>query len=150
MRRRGTIGVEMAAGHNHQLIILGASARAAAFSALRAGWRPWCADLFADMDLEAICPTVRLPLQDYPRGFARLCDSAPLGPWIYTGALENYPGLLRTMAQRRQLWGNSAEVVRKVRRPLALAACLNAAGLPCPRLQEAAGRADKGRSWLLK
>jgi len=33
-----------------QVLIVGASARAAAFSALRAGLRPWCADLFADLD----------------------------------------------------------------------------------------------------
>ncbi len=32
------------------LLIFGASARAAAFSALRAGLQPWCADLFADAD----------------------------------------------------------------------------------------------------
>jgi len=38
----------------HDLLILGASCRAAAFSALRAGFRPRCADYFADRDLAAV------------------------------------------------------------------------------------------------
>ena len=38
-----------------RLLIFGASARAAAFSALRAGLAPWCVDLFADADLRGRC-----------------------------------------------------------------------------------------------
>ncbi len=34
-----------------RLLIVGASARAAAFSAMRAGFQPLCADRFADVDL---------------------------------------------------------------------------------------------------
>ena len=51
------------------LLIFGASVRAAAFSALRAGLQPWCADLFADADLRARCPTIRVPAEVYPDGF---------------------------------------------------------------------------------
>ena len=53
------------------LILFGASTRAAAFSALRAGLRPWCADLFADADLQAHCPAMRLPVR-LPRRLPRL------------------------------------------------------------------------------
>ena len=33
---------------SNRLLLFGASTRAAAFSALRAGLKPWCVDLFAD------------------------------------------------------------------------------------------------------
>ena len=49
-----------------QLILIGASVRAAAFSALRAGLRPWCADLFGDLDLRQRCPSVVVPAERYP------------------------------------------------------------------------------------
>ena len=45
---------------NEHLLLFGASVRAAAFSALRAGLRPWCADLFGDADLQARCPALAL------------------------------------------------------------------------------------------
>src|SRR5689334_10586671 len=90
---------------NH-LLIIGASARAAAFSALRAGLQPCCADLFADADLQAVCPVQRLPAGKYPQGFLELAGSERSGPWMYTGGLENRPGLVRRMAQLRPLWGN--------------------------------------------
>src|SRR5205807_295367 len=79
------------------LLIFGASARAAAFSALRAGLRPWCADLFADADLAARAP-VRRVTGRYPADFLRHLDAAPPGPWIYTGGLENRPYLVERMA----------------------------------------------------
>src|SRR5216683_2016111 len=90
------------------LLILGASARAAAFSALRAGLRPWCADLFADRDLQARCPVQRLS-NGYPQGFAQMIRSDQPGPWLYTGGLENWPKLVRSWQRRRPLWGVRSE-----------------------------------------
>ena len=55
--------------HEH-LLIVGASARAAAFSALRAGLRPWCADLFGDDDLRARCFAQRCDSANYPRSIS--------------------------------------------------------------------------------
>ncbi len=49
------------------LLIVGASARAAAQSALRAGYRPWCVDLFGDVDLRQSAACVVCPRADYPR-----------------------------------------------------------------------------------
>ena len=57
---------------NEHLLILGASVRAAAFSALRAGLRPWCVDLFADLDLRANCPALVIDASRYPNGLAAL------------------------------------------------------------------------------
>ncbi|HEV3202856.1 MAG TPA: hypothetical protein VGY77_00665, partial [Gemmataceae bacterium] len=62
------------------LLIFGAGTRAAAFSALRAGLRPWCADLFHDADLQAHCPSIALTRREYPKGFLQVIRQAPPGP----------------------------------------------------------------------
>src|SRR5688572_32637175 len=80
------------------LLIVGASVRSAAYSTRRAGGHPSCIDLLADRDLAAICPAVRLSRRDYPDDFARLADEAPRSPWMYTGAIENHPGLVDRIA----------------------------------------------------
>ena len=80
------------------IVIVGASARAAAFSALRAGLAPWCADLFADADLAARCPAVAVPFDQYPHGFLKIVRQAPPGPWLFTGGLENHPKLIDRIA----------------------------------------------------
>ena len=97
------------------LIILGASTRAAAMSARRAGWTPWCADLFADLDLERIATVRKIPADEYPDGLLDALHDAPPGPVMYTGALENRPDLIERIDRR--IFGNSAEVVRRVRTP---------------------------------
>ena len=85
------------------LLIVGASARAAAMSAVRAGFSPWCSDLFADLDLRAFVPeVVRCPIDQYPSAFSKILRSAPEAPWIYTGGIENHPNLIRTMARDRK------------------------------------------------
>jgi predicted ATP-grasp superfamily ATP-dependent carboligase len=113
------------------LLIFGASARAAAQSALRAGLHPWCADLFADEDLRACAPTMRLPGR-YPEGFADLVATDLPGPWMYTGGLENWPALVERMARRRPLWGNGLWPLVDVRNPRNLHNVLHDAGLPTP------------------
>ena len=132
------------------LLIFGASTRAAAFSALRAGLRPWCADLFADIDLRACCAVVRVPGQDYPRAFAELVRQAPPGPFMYTGALENRPGLLRRIARTRRVWGNDADVLRRVRSPQHWHRLLRTARLPAPDIRKAAAELPASGKWLIK
>lgn len=130
------------------LVIIGASVRAAAFSAMRAGLRPWCADLFADADLQQRCPATRIHARDYPHGLIALLDEAPPGPWLYTGALENRAQLVRTLSRKRQLWGNDTAVLRRVRSPLRLAKYLERANIPCPRVRQP-HRLPRGL-WLAK
>jgi uncharacterized protein len=126
---------------HEDLLIVGASVRAAAFSALRAGLRPWCIDLFGDADLRARCPVEVVPASTYPHRLLTAAAHAPPGPWMYTGALENHPRLIEQIAQSRRLWGNDARAVRKVRSPQKLAAMLAAAGIPYPAVdQPIAGR----------
>ncbi|HEX4589915.1 MAG TPA: ATP-grasp domain-containing protein [Gemmataceae bacterium] len=130
------------------VMLVGASVRAAAFSALRAGLRPWAIDLFADRDLAAACPVRRIPARRYPAGIAEMIRQAPPGPWLYTGALENRPELIEEIARERPLWGNDAACLRRVRDPFALAAALGAAGIPCPAVRPAGER--PAGAWLSK
>lgn len=132
------------------LLLLGASTRAAAFSALRANLQPIGADLFADADLQAHCRVIRVPSDNYPNGLLRAVADLPMVPWMYTGSLENHPRLVAKLARQRPLLGNDAAVLKKVRSPFAIAEVLRSVGLPRPAVlrPENASRA-KGR-WLIK
>jgi predicted ATP-grasp superfamily ATP-dependent carboligase len=132
------------------LLLFGASVRAAAFSALRAGLRPWCVDLFADTDLRACCPALALPPADYPEGFLEVCARAPTGPWMYTGGLENRPALVEKLCRIRPLWGNGADVLRQVRSPAQVAQRLARAGVACPEVRLKAEDVPTCGRWLVK
>lgn len=132
------------------VLLIGASVRAAAQSARRAGLRPWCADLFADADLQAIAPTVALPGNCYPQGFLELLRTAPAGPVIYTGGLENHPDLIDAIAAERPLWGNPGPVLRRVRDPFLLQSVLAAAGFAMPATQNAPPGLPTDGTWLVK
>jgi predicted ATP-grasp superfamily ATP-dependent carboligase len=132
------------------LLIFGASTRAAAFSALRAGLRPWCADLFADADLETRCSVLRLRGRGFPHDYLDLVGREIAGPWMYTGALENHAALVNLMAGGRTLWGNSGDALRGARSPRVVANLLAGSGLPSPRtFLRPDRRCEQGR-WLVK
>jgi len=133
------------------LLIFGASARAAAFSALRAGLEPWCADLFADLDLQARCSVMRVPSDAYPHCFVDLAQHDLPGAWIYTGGLENWPSLIQEIAGWRPLWGNDQVVLTFAREPLTVADALSCEQLPAPVVWYSLRRLlpQTGR-WLLK
>ena len=117
-------------GYCSNLIIVGASVRAAAQSAIRAGFTPWGIDLFGDRDLEVIAPIVRCPLDQYPHGLPALIEHGPAGaPVMYTGALENHPHLIKAIAAARPLIGCEPDAVRRVRQPRALASLRTVSGL---------------------
>jgi predicted ATP-grasp superfamily ATP-dependent carboligase len=134
------------------VLIFGASARAAAFSALRAGLLPWCADLFADADLTGRCTVQRVASGDYPKGFHAVEAGFPVGPWMYTGALENYPALVEDLSSPRRLLGANRTSIEKVRSPYTLEIILAEAGVQSPRcasLNDAYG-VRKLTRWLVK
>lgn len=133
------------------LIILGASARAAAFSARRAGFGLYAIDQFADRDLVAICPAVRI--KDYPHDFLAALRAAPDAPWIYTGGLENLPRLIDSLARIRPLWGNSGSVLRLARDPRVVEQASRDAGLSMPPMRRSLSKADVADGsiqWLIK
>jgi predicted ATP-grasp superfamily ATP-dependent carboligase len=132
------------------LLILGASARAAACSACRAGFQPVAADLFADRDLKAIAPVERIEVADYPEGLAAAAAAAEPSPWMYTGSLENHPDLVERIARQRPLWGNDGGVLRSVRNPRLLAAALRDGGFCGPPVRFTSRGLPRDGSWLVK
>jgi uncharacterized protein len=105
-------------------------------------------DLFSDVDLQACCPSVRV--SNYPQGLIDVLLAAPAGPWMYTGALENYPQLIERMASLRPLWGNSADCVRRVRDPMAVFHALHRHDLVAPRVANSPDDLPTDGSWLVK
>ncbi len=130
------------------LAIVGASARAAAASALRAGFQPITADLFADADLRAIATATRI--SPYPEGLLDWLRAIEPPAWMYTGALENHPELVDQMAWIAPLWGNPGDVLSRVRSPWNLADTLRDAGLLFPETRDSPTGLPRDGSWLAK
>jgi predicted ATP-grasp superfamily ATP-dependent carboligase len=130
------------------LLIVGASVRAAARSAQRAGLPVAAADLFADRDLAAICPATRL--RSYGGDLEALLSSSPADHWMYAGGLENEPGLIERLVRLKPLLGNPAEVIRHVREPGQLSRGLAAAGLPAAETRASPDGLPRDGSWLVK
>ncbi len=131
-------------------MILGASCRAAAFSALRAGLRPHCADYFADRDLALICPVVQIEPLNARREFLAVAESLPQSPWFYTGGFENHPGLVERIGRRHRLWGANAETLGIVRDPTRVAELLRERGIPVPEVRLDPRGLPRDGSWLVK
>lgn len=131
-----------------RLLILGASTRAAAFSALRARWAPVCGDLFADVDLRGAARV--LDVRDYPRGLVAAARTVPPSVWIYTGAVENHPQIVAAVSRRHRLLGNPPEVLAVVRNPQRWAGILSTAGLDVLDVRAADCPPAADGTWLLK
>ena len=129
------------------VLLLGASARAAAQSAARAGFAVCAADLFADRDLREAAIEAR-GVENYPEDLEAVAAKFPVCPWSYTGALENWPDLVERLAKRRPLWGVSAQTLRQVRDPAQWTAALAAAGLP--HLEVAFSTKPSQGDWIAK
>jgi predicted ATP-grasp superfamily ATP-dependent carboligase len=131
------------------LIVIGASARAAVYSALRAGFAPYWIDQFGDRDLAERFPGARVAPEEYPGGIVELMRAAPDAPFLYTGAMENHVAVLQRLAQLRPLLGNDAATCAAVRDPFRFRGCCLAAGIAAPEVRNGSDRVPAGR-WLRK
>ncbi len=134
-----------------QILVVGASVRSLAWSARRAGFLPIGLDLFGDQDLLAVGPAQQIGARDYPLGLEALAASYPDGiSCVYSGALENHPGLVDALSRQRPLWGISGKALRAARDPVRVATALRDAGLPAPEVRlEPVGLPRDGR-WVQK
>jgi len=136
-----------------QLMIVGASVRAAAQSAQAAGLHVTLAtDMFGDQDLVS-CVANYVPLEAGYRNFFNVLqkhsvEKSGLTGWLYTGAMENYPELVGAGPIR--LLGNSAAVLARIRDPWRLADSLLQAGLPMAKLSRIHAQRDVALRWLRK
>ncbi|MBO0700178.1 MAG: ATP-grasp domain-containing protein, partial [Zavarzinella sp.] len=109
------------------------------------------ADLFADADLRVLAPgSVRCPAGQYPHGLLDILRDAPPGPWMYTGALENHPNLVRALAEIRPLWGNDANALVRCRSPFVIERLLQDEGLAAPEARGADAERPGYCRWLRK
>lgn len=133
-----------------RLAIVGASVRAAAQSALRAGFDVVGADLFADSDLDGLCPVTKIPGAEYPDALADWLAEQSVDAWMYTGALENHPDLVDRMAAIAPLWGVSGEALRRCRDPLVVQGVLAGYGVRFAETRLPFLRALESEDWLFK
>jgi uncharacterized protein len=131
-------------------LILGASARAAAYSAVLCGFNPRCADYFADRDLMAIAMVDRVDYRQAASQFVALAEALPPTPWFYTGGLENHPEVVDRISRRHRLWGIGSEALRQVRDPARVAEILGKAAIPCPRVCLDHRGLPRDGTWLAK
>ena len=134
---------------SHALNVVGASARAAACSALRAGAAVAASDLFGDEDLRAIARFVE-PTGKYPHSLAGALRGMPAAPFIYTGGIENHPDLVDALARIRPLWGNPGHVLCRAKDPFLVAGVLRAAGIIVPETRRSDGPPPRISGWLEK
>lgn len=99
---------------------MGASVRAAAFSALAAGYDVVAADLFADSDLAARCQATRMPPD--ADAFVEWLAKQDVDAWMFTGSWENYATHVGRMETLKPLLGNTEKT---------LVACKSAEQLAC-------------------
>jgi uncharacterized protein len=130
------------------LAIVGASVRSAAASALRAGFQPLAADLFADADLRQIATATHI--RPYPEGLIDWLRAIEPPAWMYTGAIENHPELVDQMAWIAPLLGNPGDVLARVRSPWELAHALRDADQLFPEIRESDAGLPCDGSWLAK
>lgn len=138
-----------------RLLIVGASTRAAAWSAVRAGFQPVCADQFADRDLQQIAEVVSV--QQYPQSLPDDLTNISADAWMFVGAMENHRRVLAQMQQNVPLGhycGPGLESLSQLRDPAWLAKKLAPLGCYPPVILEAdrgESRADLDtRRWLRK
>jgi len=136
------------------LVLVGASTRAAAWSAVRAGCRPLCVDLFADTDLLEVAEAIAVT--DYPDGLvdavgALLSEDSSTGcPRVYTGALENHLDVVSSLAETGPLWGNPVEVLGLVRDPAWVASVCHSNDLPCPGIRTLHEIPARDAGWMVR
>ncbi|WP_165249891.1 ATP-grasp domain-containing protein [Paludisphaera soli] len=132
-----------------RILIVGASTRAAAFSARRGGLRPICLDQFADADLALVGDASRFEADEDVETLASSalqdCDA-----WLYTGSIEARPSLVDRLTRVAPLLGNGPQVLRRVRDPWAVSQALVDAGLPALSLRKPTEAGGPLVGWLRK
>ena len=148
-----------------RLLIAGASTRAAAESAARAGVGVTAIDAYADIDQHPSVCALQAPR---PAGVTSADALAAAAAAIdadavaYLSPFENHPPALTALVRGRRLLGNSVDVLRRVRHPLVVQRELERRGFDVPRVIVGRSRGDGApvsvapaaaaavQSWLLK
>jgi hypothetical protein len=138
-----------------RVVIAGVSTRAAAESAARAGFTVTAIDAFGDLDQHPAVRSLSLP-RDPASPFsahaaAEAARTIDADAAVYLSPFENHRAAVESLAEGRTLWGNPADVLRRVRDPFLLAGSLRRQGCATPmtRVDVPTEHADT-KEWLVK
>ncbi len=132
-----------------RVLIVGVSTRAAAESAVRAGYDVVAFDAYGDLDQPSEWHTLPAGVSWRTGRAARLARGIEADAVVYLSNFENDPRAVASLAMGRCLWGNVPEALRRARDPLAVRDAFRAAGIHAPDAM-AGGAAPKDGDWLLK
>ena len=136
------------------VLLAGVSVRALAESAARAGANVIALDAYGDLDLRRIARVVAIPRDGSAKfdqmAVARASRSIDAHRVAYVSSFENAPEAVGMLARGRTLLGNSPDVLRRVRDPLALARAVARMGAHAPAVRASAPLASDATRWLLK
>ena len=135
---------------SRRILIVGGSTRAAADSVRRAGWKPVCADLFADLDLRAHAEVIRV--KNYPHSLPDDVAHVRADGWFYCGALENHPDIIEQILaiNHGPLLGCFPSALKPLRNPFWLFNCLQWEGIPMLEVAHQSAPPTADGSWLQK
>ncbi len=138
-----------------RVLILGASTRAAAFSAWRAGFEPVCVDQFADADLCAMTEvhpveSLSFAVNDIHTPIMRVIQRLADLPVLFAGGMENQPLLLQHLEVDHTLWGASCRAIQRVRHPQQLADGLTEVRQRMLPVRMASDPPPRDGNWIVK
>lgn len=138
-------------------MIAAVSGRALAAAARRAGYRPFVADLFGDLDtIDMAEETARVPgaleggleAEGLIETLHKLAGEEPPEALICGSGFEEHPELLQALAQHFPLAGTNGYVVRRIKNPAILADECAGIGIPFPEIRSEKPPGTEG--WLAK
>jgi predicted ATP-grasp superfamily ATP-dependent carboligase len=135
------------------VLVVGASVRALAESAARAGARVAAVDAYGDLDLLACAEAIALRrhrgVEYSAAAAAAVAAGVPARAVAYASNFENFPAALARAVAGRPLLGNPSATLVRVRNPVLLARALARRGLAVPRVRASAPK-DRDTGWLQK
>ena len=136
------------------VLIAGVTTRAFAVSAARAGYRVTAIDAFGDLDLREAADVIlaRAAHPGVPYGPIQAAaegDHVTAELAAFTSNFENYPPAVQRLARGRQLLGNTAETLMRVRNPFAVSRVLRRYGHTGPETRSRPPGSARVQ-WLMK
>ncbi len=113
------------------LLIIGASCRAAAWSARRAGFRVAALDLFADRDLREIAEAHAI--RSFPDSIVEQAHHFPDHQIVLAGGMENHPSVVAELEKQNAVVGASSSQIITLRSIASLQRWIQQASIPCVR-----------------
>ena len=115
-----------------RVLIAGVSTRAAAESAVRAGFQVVTLDAYGDLDQPSECQMLPGDKPWRAAAAARYARAITADAVAFGSNLDNDSQAVGTLAAGRQLWGNPAAALGRARDPIAVSTAFRLAGLAAP------------------